>query len=170
MGNIEDYPSHPKVVQVPYMTDCLVKLQQGQVAAITTDNSILEGLAAQDPFTKIVGPYLTDEPYGLAISKDAPGLRPLRQRGPRQSERSRRRLGGQLPPLGRQPGPPAAPRRVRQLDPAERRTRNGDRRRTAAMPRPDLARAIVPDAARPANWPGPASGLAATGHDEVNVL
>ena len=68
IDNIESY--HPKIVQVPYITDCLVDLQQGQVAAITSDNSILEGLEAQDPFTKIVGPYLTDEPYGLAIAKD----------------------------------------------------------------------------------------------------
>jgi polar amino acid transport system substrate-binding protein len=39
------------------------------VAAISTDDSILDGLAAQDPFTKLVGPDLTQEPYGLAISK-----------------------------------------------------------------------------------------------------
>ena len=50
-------------------SDCLVKLQQGQVVAISTDNVILAGLKAQDPFTKIVGPELTNEPYGLAISK-----------------------------------------------------------------------------------------------------
>jgi polar amino acid transport system substrate-binding protein len=67
MGGIEPY--HPKPVLVPYITDCLVELQQGQVAAITTDNSILEGLELQDPHTKIVGPYLSDEPYGLAIAK-----------------------------------------------------------------------------------------------------
>ena len=71
---IADYPSHPKVVQVPYWTDCLVLLQQGQVAAVSTDDSILYGLAAQDPFTKVVGPELTDEPYGLAISKQHPDL------------------------------------------------------------------------------------------------
>jgi len=59
-------------VQVPYWTDCLVLLQQGQVAAISTDDSILDGLAAQDPWTKLVGPPLTDEPYGLAISKQHP--------------------------------------------------------------------------------------------------
>jgi polar amino acid transport system substrate-binding protein len=62
----------PTVVSVPYWTDCLVLLQQGQVAAISTDDSILAGLKAQDPFTKIVGPDLTDEPYGLAISKQHP--------------------------------------------------------------------------------------------------
>jgi polar amino acid transport system substrate-binding protein len=62
----------PVLVTVPYWTDCLVLLQQGQVAAISTDDSILYGLAAQDPFTKVVGPPLTDEPYGLAISKQHP--------------------------------------------------------------------------------------------------
>jgi polar amino acid transport system substrate-binding protein len=67
MGGIAPY--HPKPVLVPYITDCLVELQQGQVAAITTDNSILEGLEKQDPHTKIVGPYLENEPYGLAIKK-----------------------------------------------------------------------------------------------------
>jgi polar amino acid transport system substrate-binding protein len=60
---------HAIPVTVPYWTDCLVLLQQDQVAAISTDDSILDGLAAQDPFTKLVGPELTQEPYGLAISK-----------------------------------------------------------------------------------------------------
>jgi polar amino acid transport system substrate-binding protein len=50
----------------------LVLLQQGDVAAISTDDSILVGLTAQDPWTKLVGPRLTDEPYGLAISKQHP--------------------------------------------------------------------------------------------------
>jgi polar amino acid transport system substrate-binding protein len=59
-------------VAVPYWTDCLVLLQQGDVAAISTDNSILAGLQAQDPFTKMVGPNLSNEPYGLAISKQHP--------------------------------------------------------------------------------------------------
>ena len=59
----------PVAVPVTYWTDCLVRLQQGDVAAISTDDSILAGLEAQDPFTKIVGPSLADEPYGLAISK-----------------------------------------------------------------------------------------------------
>jgi polar amino acid transport system substrate-binding protein len=59
-------------VRVPYWTDCLVLLQQGEVAAISTDDSILAGLAAQDPWTKLVGLRLTDEPYGLAISRQHP--------------------------------------------------------------------------------------------------
>jgi len=59
-------------VAVPYWTDCLVLLQQGDVAAISTDDSILDGLAAQDPYTKLIGGKLTNEPYGLAISKQHP--------------------------------------------------------------------------------------------------
>jgi polar amino acid transport system substrate-binding protein len=57
-----------------YWTDCLVQLQQDDVAGISTDDAILYGLAAQDPFTKVIGPRLTDEPYGLAISKKNPDL------------------------------------------------------------------------------------------------
>jgi polar amino acid transport system substrate-binding protein len=59
-------------VAVPYWTDCLVLLQQGDVAAISTDDSILAGLAAQDRYTEIVGSRLTSEPYGLAISRQHP--------------------------------------------------------------------------------------------------
>ena len=62
--------SHP--IPVTNFTDCLMLLQQGDVAAISTDNSILAGLKAQDPWTKIVGPRFTNEPYGLAISKQHP--------------------------------------------------------------------------------------------------
>ena len=72
VNTIADFQSHPKVVQVQFWTDCLVLLQQDQVAAVSTDDAILYGLAAQDPFTKVVGPELTDEPYGLAISKQHP--------------------------------------------------------------------------------------------------
>jgi polar amino acid transport system substrate-binding protein len=63
---------HAIPVQVPYWTDCLVLLQQGDVTAISTDDSILDGLAAQDPWTKLIGLRLSDEPYGLAISDQHP--------------------------------------------------------------------------------------------------
>ena len=59
-------------VPVTYWTDCLVLLQQGDVAAISTDDAILDGLAAQDPWTKLIGPPIADEPDGLAISKQHP--------------------------------------------------------------------------------------------------
>ena len=60
-------------VAVPYWTGCLVLLQQGDVAAISTDDPVLAGLAAQDPW-KTVGPPFSSEPYGLAISQQHPGF------------------------------------------------------------------------------------------------
>jgi polar amino acid transport system substrate-binding protein len=59
-------------VQVPYWSDCLVLLEEGQVAGISTDDSILYGMQAQDPDTVLTGLPLEDEPYGLAISKAHP--------------------------------------------------------------------------------------------------
>jgi polar amino acid transport system substrate-binding protein len=69
---MEALPSPPKPVGLPQAVDCLVALQQGKLAAISTDDSILLGFAAQDPDTKIVGPSLADVPYGMAISQAHP--------------------------------------------------------------------------------------------------
>jgi polar amino acid transport system substrate-binding protein len=67
-------PSHPIPVAAANWTDCLVMMQQGQVAAISTDDSVLAGLQAQDPETKLVGPKFTFEPHGIAVSKNSPDL------------------------------------------------------------------------------------------------
>ncbi len=54
-------------------TGCLVLFQQGQVDAITGDDTILAGLAAQDPYAFVVKtPAFTEEPYGLGIAKHRP--------------------------------------------------------------------------------------------------
>ena len=54
-------------------TGCLVLFQQGTVDAITGDDTILAGLAAQDPYAFVVkGPAFTQEPYGLGISQKNP--------------------------------------------------------------------------------------------------
>jgi polar amino acid transport system substrate-binding protein len=52
--------------------DCLVDLQTGRVDAVSTDDTILAGMAAQDPFAHIVGRALSSEPYGLALSQQHP--------------------------------------------------------------------------------------------------
>lgn len=64
----------PRAIAYPVAlrTDCLVALQEGKVAAISTDDAILYGLQAQDPYTKIVGPRFNREPYGMAINKAHP--------------------------------------------------------------------------------------------------
>jgi polar amino acid transport system substrate-binding protein len=64
----------PRAIRYPVKqrTDCLVALQQGQVDAVTSDDSILLSFQAQDPNTKLVGSRFQDEPYGMAISKAHP--------------------------------------------------------------------------------------------------
>lgn len=54
--------------------DCLVLLQQLQVQAVSTDDAILAGFAEQDKGTKILPERFTEEPYGMAIKKDAVDL------------------------------------------------------------------------------------------------
>jgi polar amino acid transport system substrate-binding protein len=72
LARIVNEPVTPKPVgmQVAGWTDCLVMLQQNQVDAVSTDNTILAGLAQQDPFTRVVGDSLADEPYALAMPND----------------------------------------------------------------------------------------------------
>jgi polar amino acid transport system substrate-binding protein len=62
----------PKPVGMTQAIDCMVALQQGQIAGISTDSGLLLGFKAQDPNTNIVGPSLGDVPYGMAISKAHP--------------------------------------------------------------------------------------------------
>lgn len=48
-------------------TACLVLFQQGRVDAITGDDTVLAGFAAQDPYAKVVGEAFSDEPYGIGV-------------------------------------------------------------------------------------------------------
>ncbi|MEC3958617.1 glutamate ABC transporter substrate-binding protein [Nocardia sp. CDC153] len=62
------------VLTVPGWADCLVVLQQRQVDAVSTDDTVLAGLAEQDPATEVVGPNLSTEQYGIGISKGSDDL------------------------------------------------------------------------------------------------
>ena len=44
--------------------------QQGEVDAITGDDTVLAGLAAQDPYARSPGDAFTAEPYGLGFNED----------------------------------------------------------------------------------------------------
>jgi len=67
LSTLSKYPG-VQPVAVTIHSDCLALWQEGQVDAITGDNVILAGFAAQDPRAQIVGPSLEAEPYGVAIS------------------------------------------------------------------------------------------------------
>jgi polar amino acid transport system substrate-binding protein len=64
----------PMIVSVVTWSDCLVALQQRQVDAVSTDDTILAGLVAQDPYLHITGPSLNEEPYGIGINLQNTGL------------------------------------------------------------------------------------------------
>ncbi|EIV92317.1 glutamate ABC transporter substrate-binding protein [Frankia sp. QA3] len=66
--------SHPVPRTVPNIADCLVLLQSGRVAAITTTSAILAGMAAQDPRVRLVGPGLSDEPDAIGVARGHPEL------------------------------------------------------------------------------------------------
>lgn len=69
MGNIASHDVQAQPVTVPDFNDCLVLLQQGTVDAITTDDTILAGMAIQDPTLEVVGEAFNEEPYGIAFAK-----------------------------------------------------------------------------------------------------
>jgi polar amino acid transport system substrate-binding protein len=69
---MEHLPRPPDPVSASQSIDCLVLLQEGAVAGISTDSSILDGFEAQDPNTKIVGSPIADAPYGMEINKTHP--------------------------------------------------------------------------------------------------
>jgi glutamate transport system substrate-binding protein len=65
---------------IPKLTDdysnCLEPLRGGQVVAVSTDNVILAGLAAQaEGEFKIAGEPFTQEPYGIGLKKDDTAFR-----------------------------------------------------------------------------------------------
>lgn len=61
-----------ELVELDVIGDCLVKFQEGEVAAITGDDTVLAGFAAQDDYAKVVGEAFSEEPYGLGINAKDP--------------------------------------------------------------------------------------------------
>jgi len=74
LQRIQEIDPSPIVMEVVTWADCLVALQQRQVDAVSTDDSILAGLVAQDPYLHIVGPSMNEEPYGIGINLQNTGL------------------------------------------------------------------------------------------------
>jgi polar amino acid transport system substrate-binding protein len=68
--NLPGVDPKPIGVQVAGWTDCLVMMQQNQVYAVSTDDTILAGLSAQDPFTTVPpGDSIASEPYAIAMQQ-----------------------------------------------------------------------------------------------------
>ena len=102
----------PTPVGADTHTGCLVLFQQGKVDAITGDDTVLAGLAAQDPYAVVRSAAFTAEPYGLGVNSQR-RLRPVRQRRARRDARAtasgrRTTTAGCAEALGPAPAPPEA--------------------------------------------------------------
>jgi polar amino acid transport system substrate-binding protein len=64
----------PVIVSVVNWADCLVAMQQREIDAVSTDDSILAGLVEEDPYLHIVGPNMATQPYGVGVNLNNPGL------------------------------------------------------------------------------------------------
>lgn len=64
------------IVELQTYSQCVSELLNGQVDAVTTDDAILLGYAAQDPDNlKVVGESFSEEPYGIGLPKEDDALR-----------------------------------------------------------------------------------------------
>lgn len=71
LDNIKTIESTAIAVGAANHTGCLVLFQQGAVDAITGDDTVLAGLAAQDPYAKVPDQDgLSQEPYGVGVAKE----------------------------------------------------------------------------------------------------
>jgi polar amino acid transport system substrate-binding protein len=113
MENLRRLAPEAVAVEADNHTGCLVLFQQGEVDAITGDDTVLAGLAAQDPYAVVpVQKASTAEPYGLGMNADDVDLvrfvnaRLAQMRGNGEWTRLYDRWLAE--PLGPAPSPPAA--------------------------------------------------------------
>ncbi|WP_369795785.1 glutamate ABC transporter substrate-binding protein [Fictibacillus sp. FJAT-27399] len=67
--NIKDKSPDAQVLEFENYAEAFTALKAGKGDALTTDNSILYGMADQDSNYQLVGQPFTDEPYGIALNK-----------------------------------------------------------------------------------------------------
>lgn len=64
------------IVEFQRYSECVQQLLDGRVDAVTTDDAILKGYAAEDPEQlKVIGKTFSEEPYGVGMAKEDAALR-----------------------------------------------------------------------------------------------
>lgn len=67
--NIREKAPDAQVLEFENYAEAFTALKAGQGDTLTTDNSILFGMASDDSNYEVVGGTFTDEPYGIAMKK-----------------------------------------------------------------------------------------------------
>lgn len=73
--NVAKFAPKAKVLEYDDYGQAFTALKAGQGQAMTTDNGILAGIAAENSGYKLVGGTFTHEPYGMAVDKGQTQLR-----------------------------------------------------------------------------------------------
>ncbi|QNE90203.1 glutamate ABC transporter substrate-binding protein [Corynebacterium incognita] len=63
------HAKHANILLTDSWSDCLMALQLGQTDAVLSDDTILSGMAQQDPYARIVGQSLATDDYGVGVAK-----------------------------------------------------------------------------------------------------
>jgi polar amino acid transport system substrate-binding protein len=70
LGTVQRFAPDATIIAVPEWDDCLVTMQKKQADATSTSDSLLAGLASQDPNFQIVGPRLEgEEHWAIGVNK-----------------------------------------------------------------------------------------------------
>ncbi|WP_199443289.1 glutamate ABC transporter substrate-binding protein [Umezawaea beigongshangensis] len=73
---VKDQGLTDKITEFQNYSQCVAKLDEGAVDAVTTDDAILKGYAAaEEGKYKVVGKTFSEEPYGIGLPKDDKALR-----------------------------------------------------------------------------------------------
>lgn len=67
--NIREKAPETNVLEFENYAEAFTALKAGKGDALTTDDSILYGMAEEDPSFELVGGTFTEEPYGIAVKK-----------------------------------------------------------------------------------------------------
>ena len=68
----EKYLGQIELIELPTFSECVQALSDSKIYAVTTDDVILAGFAAEDQYRgklKVIGEGLSDELYGIGIKK-----------------------------------------------------------------------------------------------------
>lgn len=69
VANIRKFAPKARVLEFDDYGQCFTALKAGQGQAMSTDNGILAGIAAENKGYNVVGGTFTNEPYGIAVDK-----------------------------------------------------------------------------------------------------
>lgn len=67
--NIREHAPKATILELENYAETFTALKSAQGDAMTTDNSILYGIASENPDYELVGDRFTEEPYGIAVDK-----------------------------------------------------------------------------------------------------